>query len=243
MEARQILDRACDRHGGWERWRRLDRIDLAIRQLTGPLLRLKGLGHTFRRPHRVSIWPHRGYAIFHNYPYIDSAGVFDRGRVKIVHQPVPANLSLPGDSHRASLRGIQKYQRWRHLDAIYFFGYALCHYHALPFALAEARVVRARESAHGSSLTVEFGDGKDTHSVRETVYFDATGLIVRHDYVATVIGAWARGAHEWSDYRVVEGVPIAMRRRVCARIGGIRLPIPVLSAIIGDAAITNTMQA
>jgi hypothetical protein len=54
--------------------------------------------------------------------------------------------------------------------------------------------------------------------------FDETGLILRHDYVADVAGAWARGAHFWRDFVTVEGVPIATHRRVLARLG--RLPVP-----------------
>ena len=69
-DARAILDRACDRYGGWERWRQLQCIDLAIKELSAPLLVLKGFGRTFRRPHRVSIWPHEGRTVFHNYPYL-----------------------------------------------------------------------------------------------------------------------------------------------------------------------------
>jgi hypothetical protein len=37
---------------------------------------------------------------------------------------------------------VAKYRRWSPIDALYFFGYALWHYHVLPFALAEAQFLR-----------------------------------------------------------------------------------------------------
>jgi hypothetical protein len=58
-----------------------------------------------------------------------------------------------------------------------------------------------------------------THSRIQTIYFDREGLIVRHDYVAEIIGPWARGAHLWRDFVEVNGFPIATHRRVVTRLG------------------------
>jgi hypothetical protein len=80
------------------------------------------------------------------------------------------------------------------------------------------------------ALEIEFPEHMPTHSRRQTFYFDGTGRLTRHDYVADVVGSWARGAHHWTDYLVVEGFPIAMQRRVVPRIGRQTFPGTVLLA-------------
>ena len=65
----------------------------------------------------------------------------------------------------------------------------------------------ARTCAHVSSspgtwaarrwrrLEADFPPGLDTHSPAQVFYFDEGGLLRRHDYVAEVVGGWARAAH------------------------------------------------
>ena len=48
---------------------------------------------------------------------------------------------------------------------------------------------------------------------------------------------WARGAHYWEDYQIVSGIPIAMRRRVVARVGSTPLPVNVLHATLTDVRV------
>jgi hypothetical protein len=232
----EILDRTYARYGGWDRWREVRRIELSFVELAGPLLRLKGLHKTFPRPGRVAIWPHERRTVLLDYPIIGSRGVWENGRVRIARAGDPAE---PGEPHRATFTGLAKYRRWSARDALYFFGYALWHYHALPFALAGARIIGSRQSGGdgGATVVAEFPDGVETHSRRQTFHFDPRGLILRHDYVADIVGVWARGAHEWGDYVTVNGFPIPMRRQVWARLGATRLPLPVLAAKLGDPAV------
>jgi hypothetical protein len=188
--------------------------------LTGPLPWLKGVGRTFPLPARVEIDPHRRRAVFIDYPGPGTIGIFEEGRVALGGAP-------PRD-HRGTFRGLRKHRRWTPLDALYFFGYALTHYHAVPFGLPHAEL-RGWEPAR-RAITVAFPPTVHTHCSVQTFYFDETGLIVRHDYVADIVGTWARGAHYWCDYVAVEGIPIATRRRVFARLGGLALPIVALDA-------------
>ena len=44
-------------------------------------------------------------------------------------------------------------------------------------------------------LEVAFPTDLDTHSAHQTFYFDARGCLRRHDYMAEVVGGWARAAH------------------------------------------------
>jgi hypothetical protein len=76
-----------------------------------------------------------------------------------------------------------------------------------------------------------------THSARQRFIFGDDGRIVRHDYVADVIGWWARGAHYWEDYTRCRGLLIACRRRVVARIAHMPTPATVLCIQLGEPTI------
>ena len=230
--ARTLVEAAIARHGG-EAASRIQSIELPMRSLTGLLPRLKGNGRTFGLPRSIRIEPLRTRAVFVDYPKPGERGVFEAGRVAVGEtEPV---------EHRATFSGLAKWRRWSPLDALYFFGYALTHYHALPWSLREAEPLalrRTRQNGAVQALTVRFPRTVHTHSRVQTVYFDTEGLIVRHDYVAEIVGAWARGAHLWRDYVEVKGVPIATHRRVVARLGSRTLPLTVLEARFGTPEVT-----
>jgi hypothetical protein len=131
-------------------------------------------------------------------------------------------------AHRDSFRGLRKYRRWSPLDALYFFGYALTHYHALPFTLGQGECLGHRRARLGNEVLdgvdVRLPPSLHTHSEHQVFYFDSTGVLRRHDYVAEIIGGWARGAHFWEDYEEVEGLLVAKRRHVVAQLFGQPLP-------------------
>ena len=239
-----MLERACERHGGWQTWQRSWRVSLHIESFASPLLRLKGLGRTFSAPGgRVEIFPHEQKTVFHDYPDKNHVGIFERGAVRL-DATSDRHVVAESTRHRDTFqqRGIR--DRWSALDAVYFFGYALWHYHSLPFTLGPARLVshrqtRERGAAGCDVLGLELPADVPTHSRRQVFYFDPSGLLVRHDYVAEPIGGWTRGAHYWEDYRQASGVPIAMRRRVVARIGRTALPFVVLSATFSNVRWTS----
>jgi hypothetical protein len=135
-----------------------------------------------------------------------------------------------------------RWRRWSALDALYFFGYALTHYHALPWSLREAEPLalrRSRQPGATDALTVRFPPALHTHSAVQTIHLAADGLIVRHDYVAEIISTLARGAHLWGDHVEVKGFPVARHRRVLARIGGQPLPFVALEARLGTPEIID----
>jgi hypothetical protein len=189
---------------------------------------MKGVGRTFTLPSRVEIEPARARAVLFDYPQDGSTGVFEAGRVALGDSPLA--------EHRATFRGLRKWRRWQPLDALYFFGYALTHYHAVPFTLLDAEL-RAWDTRH-RALTVAFPTAVHTHCAVQTFYFDETGLIVRHDYAAEIVGFWALGAHLWRDYVTVEGLPIATHRRVYARFLHMPLPIVALDARFEDPLVS-----
>lgn len=233
--ARELIARSIDRHGG-ERWSRIERLTLRPRLLSGLVPWAKGNGRTFGLPSRAELEPQIARATFFDYPRAGERGVFEAGRVALGDAPLA--------ERRGRYRGLGKLRRWQPLDALYFFGYALSHYHAMPWTLRDAEPLALRSTGrHGSddagfALTVRFPPSLHTHCPVQTVYFAPDGLIVRHDYVADIVGSLARGAHFWRDYLTVEGIPIASRRTVYVRLGRHPLPIVALDAHFDPPSVT-----
>jgi hypothetical protein len=174
----------------------------------------------------------------HDYPAPGRRGVFSAGQVQILDG---ATILEARARPRDSFAGLRKHRRWAPLDALYFFGYAVAHYHSLPFSLTDARPLRiVRAASAGRRLQgveVELPASLDTHCRRQAFFFDDEGLLRRHDYVADVVGWFARGAHRWEDYTDVAGVgvPVARRRHVVLRLGRVEVPFVVaLHAQFGD---------
>lgn len=227
----EVFERACEHYGGFETWRALRRVRLIPEQLTGLVPFVKGMGRTFRLPAAFEIEPHERRALFFDYPDADHLGVFDNGTVRL--QRCDGSAVAKDARHRDTFRGLAKNRRWGALDALYFFGYALTHYHALPFTLIEGRVVSASIGSGRdapSVLELELPADLPTHCRRQRFYFDQSGRLVRHDYVAEIVGYWARGAHFWNRQTVVHGFPIALERHVTARLGRTALPVTALHA-------------
>jgi hypothetical protein len=231
-EARSLLERAIRRHGGWPSWRALTGLGLVPSALGGLVPALKGLGRTFPMPRRIEVWPREAVAVFHDYPADTERGVFTSGRVELLDGS--GSVTAMNDDLGRSLRGWRKHRRWSPLDALYFFGYALTHYLGLPFSLVDAEPLRMRVGTVAGrrldGVEVSLPAELHTHSPTQTFYFDHDGLLRRHDYVAEVVGTWARGAHFWDDFVVVSGIPVARRRRVLARIGRFAVPAVALRA-------------
>jgi hypothetical protein len=235
-DAVRLVERAIAAHGGLDRWRDTTSIRLPFAHGTGPLLRLKGFRDTFPAPREYEVRPHEGTTILHGYPDDQHRGRFSVGNVSI-ERADGSGAPIVSVAHRGTLRGLAKYRRWSPLDALYFFGYALWHYHTLPFTLPQARLLRVltvRDVPAG--VDVLFPHDVITHCRRQQFYFGRDGRVARHDYVADVIGIWARGAHFWEDYQDADGLAIARRRRVVVRIGRRPTPIPVLCIQLGEAS-------
>lgn len=232
-----LVQRAIVAHGGVEQWRAVESIRLPFRRGSGLLLRLKGYSLTFPAPREFEVHPHRGVALFHGYPDDDHQGRYVAERVTIDRVDGGGEV-VTSSGHRKTFDGIRKNRFWSPLDALYFLGYALLHYHMLPFTLPDARLlgVTARRGVP-IAVDVVFPSDVDTHCPRQRIYFGDDGRIVRHDYVADVIGSWARGAHFWEDYQRCGGLLIARRRRVVATIGSLPTPLTALCIQLGEPSV------
>ncbi|HET7542649.1 MAG TPA: hypothetical protein VFK05_22415 [Polyangiaceae bacterium] len=199
---------------------------------------LKGNGRTFPIPSVFEVRPHQRWARFSNYPDAEHVGIFDNGTVRLECCETNQTV-LQADDHRRSFRGFRNNRRWAPIDALYFFGYALTHYHSLPFSLFDARLIRAREvgarSERVNVLDVELPADLPTHCRRQRFYFDRTGCLVRHDYHAEIVGFWARGAHFWKRQVPFNGLRISLDRHVVANWGVTIHALTALRATFADA--------
>jgi hypothetical protein len=235
-EARLLVERAVAAHGGLNRWRSVRSIRLPFGAASGMLPALKGYRRTFSAPRAYEVRPHDRSTIFHGYPDDEHLGRFVDGAVSI--ESMEGSGRIEKLHHRDSFRGLAKYRRWNHLDALYFFGYALWHYHVVPFTIGDARLVRLlgqRRALQG--VEVDFAAEVQTHCRRQRFFFGDDGRITRHDYVAEVIGTWARGCHFWDAYQSVGGLQVACRRRVVARLLGRPTPLTVLRVDLGEPSV------
>jgi hypothetical protein len=241
-DARDLVSRAMDAHGGLDRWLKCDRIDLRIRRATGLLLALKGRGRTFEMACDIETYPHDRRTVFIDYPEHDQRTVFANGDVSIEDRASGRVITSSAD-HRRTFAGVRKRRRWSPIDTAYFFGYAVWHYHTLPFTLLSARFLRALRQGPLRGVDVEFAPDVPTHCRRQQVWFADSGRLVRHDYVADVIGPWARGCHLWEDFESVGGLLIAKRRRVATRILGRPVPPIVLDVALIGLGVTAAADA
>ena len=244
-EARVLLDRAVERHGGRAAWEALRSVTLTMQHLSGLVPSIKGLRRTFPQPGRAEVFPHEYRAVLHDFPTAGRRGVFHAGAVQLF--AADGAVVESSADHRPSFRGLRKWRRWSPTDALYFFGYAITHYNSLPFSLAEARPLRlCRVRSDGRALTgvdVELPATLHTHCRRQSFYFDDEGLLRRHDYVADIVGWMARGAHLWRDFTTVHGIPIPRERHVVARIGRVTTPLVALHAALAIEPTTAAAAA
>ena len=195
-----LLDEVIEAHGGLDRWRAARAIRARVRS-GGLLLRTRAPGNRFA-DYRLTVEVAEPRTVLDPFPSAGRRAVFDHGEARIEdHQgqvvavrsdPRPAFFGRPG---------LRRNLRWDALDSAYFAGYAMWNYLTTPLLLTRdgVRVAEGepwlQDGEQWQRLEVDFPAGLDTHSTHQTFYFDSRRLLRRHDYVAEVVGVWARAAH------------------------------------------------
>jgi hypothetical protein len=229
-----LLDEVLEVHGGLERWRAARAIKARVRS-GGLLLRTRIPGNRFA-DYQLTVAVHEPRAVMDPFPTTGQRGIFEGGRVRI--EAEDGELVGSRDDPRPEFfgrAGLRRNLRWDALDSTYFAGYAMWNYLTTPLLLTREGVEVSEGDAwdEGSEswrrLEVGFPEGLDTHSSRQTFYFDAQGRLRRHDYVAEVVGRWARAAHYCADHAQAGGLVFPTRRWVRPiRPGNRSLPLPTL---------------
>jgi hypothetical protein len=123
---------------------------------------------------------------------------------------------------RDSFQGHHLDTPWDRLHVAYFAGYAMWTYLNTPFLLAmegvEAEEIQPWQE-NGETwrrLKVTFPQNIATHSTVQTFFFDAAGLLKRHDYDVEVSDA-SPGAHYVYQYKEFSGILVPTKRRVLGR--------------------------
>lgn len=230
----EALSSIFDAHGGLEYWRSLSAVDLEM-SAWGFLFtakRIAPLDHA-----HLTVSTREPKVVMHDRPEPGQSSVLDGGSGVEILAADGSVLHTRTNPREAFRHG--RLFHWDAMDFAYFSGYAMWNYLTLPFLLADpavtVRVVDHRES--GTHVRVDYPDSIPTHSPTQDLYFDATGRLLRHDYTAEVVGAWAKAAHLCRDYRQFEDLWLPTTRRVYPRGPlGRPLPLPTLVAIdIHDA--------
>jgi hypothetical protein len=214
-----LLDEVLEAHGGVERWRAAQQIRARVRS-GGFLVRTRMPGTRFADYElTVGVEPRR--AVLDPFPEPGRRAVFDAGAARI--ETAGGEVVESRDNPRPEFfgrSGLRRNLRWDALDATYFAGYAMWNYMTTPYLLTREGV----EAIEGEPwiqngktwrrLEASFPPAIDTHSPRQSFYFDEQGLLRRHDYVAQVVGGWAHGAHYCADHVESGGLTFPTRRWV-----------------------------
>ncbi len=214
----ELKDLAIEAHGGLQRWRQFEQVAADLVQ-GGVLWPLKGQSQTLERT-TVTVGLKKEWA---------SHAPFGAGKRRSRFEPDRVALEADDGSvreellePRASFAGHTVQTPWTELQLAYFAGCAMWTYLNMPFLLAWPGVETeelepwSTDSGDWRRLAVRFPAGIATHSTVQTLYFDADGLLKRHDYNVEISGN-TPGAHIIEDYAEVSGIKFPTKRRIYAR--------------------------
>jgi hypothetical protein len=230
----RLLAEVLEAHGGLESWEAARAITARARS-GGLLIRTRVPGNRFAA-YRVTVETEEPRATLDPYPCEGQRGVFDRGEARIEGRAGEV-LGSRADPRSAffGLSGLRRSLRWDALDSAYFAGYAMWNYLTTPLLLTRHDVELrdggkwVEEGEVWQRLEATFPGGVSTHSRHQTFYYDARRMLRRHDYVAEVVGGWARAAHYCAEHVRADGLVFPTRRRVRPiRPGNRSMPFPTM---------------
>lgn len=225
--ARVLLERLIDAHGGRERWKSVRCVEFSLSS-AGLAFSLHMQGSALLGL-QARVYPHARRVELRDYGQPGGCGVWTPDRVWLLD--TGGNELRARDAPRAQFSRWSRQVRWDDLDMLYFAGYALWNYLSFPFLLEEPGVHLGEVLSvpGGFRLEAAFAPGFPTHSARQSFHVDASGGLLRHDYVADVIGPWAAAANLSQASVQVDGLRFYTRRRVFPRLGVTTvLPWPTL---------------
>lgn len=227
-----LLKLALEAHGGLKTWNKLQSLR-ANGSIEGALWDQKQLPGLFKNT-RIELKLQYQHVITH---------LADLGE-RIIFRPNQVSLETESGNFldtridpRSAFAGHTADSKWDKLHAGYFCSYALWGYITTPFLYTypgfEVQEIEPwrEEGERWRVLQVRFPDGYAAHTRTQYSYFGEDGLLRKHLYTVDVLGG-AQGANYASDYRAVDGVMLATRRRVVAYDDARqKVPAPILVSI------------
>ncbi len=212
----ELLDLAVRAHGGLERWNKVKSIR-AVASIRGAIWYLKGKGDVLKDV--LLTVDTKKERVVMDFPGRDKRTVFEPFRVVIEKDddsPVEER-----ENPEKSFEGHQRDTPWDDIHVAYFSGEALWTYLNTPFLYTQdgfkteeiASIVSNGETWR--RLKVTFPDAIKSHTREQISCFGPDGLIRRHDYTVDILGG-ATGLNFASEYRDVDGIIVAARRRIYA---------------------------
>lgn len=213
----ELLELVLSAHGGLERWREVQTIDLKL-SITGGLFRIKGFPEGLPNV-SMHIEAQRPAVNIAPYKTSDGRGYFTPSRVWI--EDGEGRIIEERDDPRASIAGHVRATQWDQLQRLYFSSYAMWNYLTTPFLFAQPGFEVCEIEPHQEngeiwrSLHVKFPSDVPTHCAEQTFFFGEKGLLRRLDYVTDIAGGV--GSHYCFDHETFGGLVFPTLRRVVAR--------------------------
>jgi hypothetical protein len=211
--ARAFLDTVYAAHGGSELWQRITAIEATI-SADGFLFTTKHARPLHRQ--RVVASTVAPTLTLHDYPAPGQCGEWI-GDAEVLIRAADGSVLARRASPRLAFHGWRRSLWWDPLDFLYFAGYATWNYLVTPFLFQrpgfgfEPLAPRADGIVR---LAVDFPPDIPSHCRHQIFHFDPQGHLLRFDYTAEPVGAWAHAAHGCTDYRDFGGLRVPTLRRV-----------------------------
>jgi hypothetical protein len=212
----ELLDLAVRGHGGLERWNKVKSIRAAS-SIGGAIWYLKGKGDVLKDV--VLTADTKKERVVMEFPGQDKRTIFEPLRVRIEKED--GTLVEERENPEKSFAGHQRDTPWDDVHVAYFSGEALWTYLNTPFVYTQDGFETEEVAAIVSNgeiwrrLKVTFPDAIKSHTREQISCFGPDGLIRRHDYTVDILGG-ATGLNFASEYRDVDGIIVAARRRIYA---------------------------
>jgi len=227
-----LLDVAIEAHGGLARWNKVSSIKIDV-SITGAIWYVKGQPDVLRNI--VMVVDTEREQVTSSFVGQDRTTVFEPGRVVV--RRTDGTILETKDDPEASFEGQAADTPWTAIQVAYFSGEALWTYLNTPFLYAEVRFGKEEigpidvDGETWRRLKVTFPAAIKSHTREQIFCFGPDGLLRRHDYAVDILDG-ATGLNYASDYREVDGLMFATKRRVYAYEGDYQLvPEPLLVAV------------
>jgi hypothetical protein len=212
-----LLEKAIAAHGGRHRWRAIQTIR-AHAAITGGIWHLKGKPGILEDVH-LTARAHEQHLECAPFGAQGRHSVYEPGRTAIVTGS--GDVIEERQSPREFFRGHGLTTPWDDQNLVYFSGYAMWTYLTVPFLLewpgfeSEEIAPWEEDGETWRRLEVTFPADVASHSRVQTVYFDDTGILRRHDYSADVLGG-TTSANYALEPKTFGGLVFPTKRRVYA---------------------------